>query len=118
MFLAVEAMTSTEHFCISIYIFREQNPILNNGFAFVLEVGCFYTVIDSSAESDGWWEQAVNKATHKQTDNTQTQLLEVKPEVWMRTDWMKTDSYQFYSCLQTATERKDSFIEMKEIKKE
>lgn len=73
-------------------------------FAFVCEVDCFYTVTDSSADSDGWWEQAVQKLPQKQT---QTQLLEVKSEVYRDTDREKTNSYQFYSCLQTATERKE-----------
>lgn len=56
------------------------------------------------------------KLPHRQTDNTQTQLLEVKPEVYGDTDGKTTNSYQFYSCLQTAIEMKKSFIEAKEIK--
>lgn len=56
------------------------------------------------------------KLPQTQTDNTQTQLLEVKPEVYRDTDGKRTNSYRFYSCLQTAIERKESFIEVKEIK--
>lgn len=56
------------------------------------------------------------KLPQKQMENTQTQLLEVKPGVYRDRDGKRTNSYQFYSCLQTAIERKESFTEVKEIK--
>lgn len=72
---------------------------------------------DSSAETvmDGENKRGT-KLPQKQTYNTQTQLLEVKPEVYRDTDGKRTNSYQFYSCLQTAIERKKSFIEVKQIR--
>lgn len=51
--------------------FYSQLPIKQGIFPFVCEVDCFYAVSDSSADSDGWWEQAEHKAT-TETDRLHT----------------------------------------------
>lgn len=53
-----------------------------------------------STLTDSW-------ATQKQA--THTRVLEVKPEVYGDTDRKRTNSYRFYSCLQTTIERKKSY---------
>lgn len=44
-------------------LFQKLHSISNNVFAFVCVVDCLYAVTDSSADSDGWWEQDEDKTT-------------------------------------------------------
>lgn len=76
---------------------QKLNFASNNGFAFVCEADCLYTVTDISAAMMDGENRPSTKLPQKQTDNTQTQLLEVKIEVYG--DTKRINSYQFYSCL-------------------
>lgn len=75
-------------------------------FAFVCKVDCFYKLTDSSATVIDGENRRGTKLTQKQA--THRRVLEVRPEVYRDTDRKRTNSYQFYSCLQTTIERKKS----------
>lgn len=76
-------------------------------FAFVCEVDCFYTETDSSATVIDGENRRGTKLPQKQA--THRRVLEVKSQVYRDTDRKRTNSYQFYSCLQTTIERKKSY---------
>lgn len=67
------------------FLFQKLSFVSNNGFCLCLWSYCFHAVTDSSAQK--WWMvRTVHKTTKELTDNTQTQLLEVKPEVYRDRD--------------------------------